>query len=62
MNHYKVGGSIRRLKRVENYLWHGFVEDAIAELNQLTKKTAIVSVKKSLGTSFPCHVINFWQF
>lgn len=39
-NLHKVGGSIRRLKRVENYLWHGFVEDAIAELNQLTKKTA----------------------
>lgn len=36
----KVGGSIRRLKRVENYLWHGFIDDAIAEFNQLTKKPA----------------------
>jgi hypothetical protein len=24
-NLHKVGGSIRRLKRVENYLWHGLV-------------------------------------
>lgn len=39
-NLYKVGGSIRRLKRVENYLWHGFVDDAITEFNQLTKKPA----------------------
>jgi len=39
-NLHKVGGSIRRLKRVENYLWHGFVDDAIAEFNQLAKKTA----------------------
>ncbi|MEO0928551.1 MAG: ISKra4 family transposase [Cyanobacteria bacterium J06643_13] len=39
-NLHKVGGSIRRLKRVENYLWHGFVDDAISEFNQLTKKAA----------------------
>ena len=30
----------KRLKRVENFLWHGLVNDAIAELNQLTKKYA----------------------
>lgn len=39
-NLHKVGGSIRRLKRVENFLWNGFVDDAISEFNQLTKKTA----------------------
>ena len=39
-NLHKVGGSIRRLKRIENYLWQGFVDDAIAELSQLTKKPA----------------------
>ena len=39
-NLHKVGVSIRSLKRVENFLWHGFVDDAIAELNQLTKKPA----------------------
>jgi len=39
-NLHKVGGSIRRLKRVENYLWHGFVDDAIAEFQNLTKKQA----------------------
>lgn len=39
-NLHKVGGSIKRLKRVENYLWHGFVDDAIAEFNQLAKKPA----------------------
>ena len=39
-NLHKVGGSIRRLKRVENYLWHGFIDDAIALINQLTKKPA----------------------
>ncbi len=39
-NLHKVGGSIRRLKRVEKYLWQGFVDDAIAEFDQLTKKQA----------------------
>ncbi len=39
-NLHKVGGSIRRLKRVENYLWHGFVNDAIALFNDLKKKQA----------------------
>jgi hypothetical protein len=39
-NLHKVGGSIRRLKRVENYLWQGFIDDAIALLSQLTKKPA----------------------
>lgn len=39
-NLHKVGGSIRRLKRVENYLWQGFIDNAIAEFDQLTKKQA----------------------
>lgn len=39
-NLHKVGGSIRRLKRVENYLWHGLVDDAIAEFKNLSKKQA----------------------
>jgi len=29
-NLYKVGGSLRRLEAVENLLWHGFVDSAIA--------------------------------
>jgi len=39
-NLHKVGGSIKRLKRVENYLWHGFVDDAIAEFDHIAKKQA----------------------
>lgn len=39
-NLHKVGGSLRRLKRVENYLWQGLVDDAISEFDQLTKKQA----------------------
>ncbi|MEM8720179.1 MAG: hypothetical protein AAGE84_12860 [Cyanobacteria bacterium P01_G01_bin.39] len=39
-NLHKVGGSLGRLKLVENYLWQGFVDDAIAEFNHLNKKQA----------------------
>lgn len=39
-NLHKVGGSNRRLKQVRNLLWHGFVDDAIAQFNELDKKQA----------------------
>jgi hypothetical protein len=39
-NLHKVGGSIRRLKRVENYLWQGLVDDAISVFDDLKKKPA----------------------
>lgn len=34
-NLYKIGGSLKRLKRLEGYLWQGLVEDAVAELRDL---------------------------
>lgn len=34
-NLYKIGGSLKRLKRLEGYLWQGLVEDVIAELRGL---------------------------
>ena len=39
-NLYRVGGSIRRLKKVENYLWQGFVAEAIEEFEGLKNKKA----------------------
>ena len=39
-NLYRVGGSIRRLKKVENYLWQGFVNEAIEEFEGLKNKQA----------------------
>lgn len=39
-NLHKVGGSNRRLKQVRNLLWHGLVDDAIAQFEELTKKQA----------------------
>ena len=38
-NLYRVGGSVRRLRRVENYLWQGLVPEAIAEFDGLKQKT-----------------------
>jgi hypothetical protein len=35
-----VGGSNRRLRQVEKHLWQGFVNDAIAQFNELEKKQA----------------------
>ena len=37
-NLYKVGGSLKRLKAVENLLWHGFIEAAIRQLEGLKSK------------------------
>ncbi|ELS04536.1 Uncharacterized protein family (UPF0236) [Xenococcus sp. PCC 7305] len=39
-NLYRVGGSIRRLKKVEHYLWQGFVKEAIEEFEGLKNKKA----------------------
>ena len=39
-NLYRIGGSIRRLKKVENYLWQGFVNEAIEEFEGLKNKQA----------------------
>ncbi len=39
-NLYRVGGSIRRLRRVENYLWQGLVTEAIGEFDKLENKKA----------------------
>lgn len=36
-NLHKVGGSLKRLAMVENYLWHGWVEQAIAAFDGLNK-------------------------
>jgi hypothetical protein len=37
-NLYKAGGSLKRLKFVENLLWHGAVERAIEQLEGLKSK------------------------
>lgn len=37
-NLYKVGGSLKRLKAVENLLWHGLVEAAMRQFEGLTSK------------------------
>lgn len=39
-NLYKVGGSVKRLKRVESLLWRGKVEEAIELISPLNKKEA----------------------
>ena len=39
-NLYKVGGSLKRLKMVENYLWHGWVEVAIGAFDGLKRRQA----------------------
>jgi len=40
-NLYKVGGSFKRLERVENLLWHGWVDAAIAEFDGLKNRRAV---------------------
>lgn len=40
-NLHKVGGSNQRLRQAKNYLWQGFVDDAIALFDDLNKKQAI---------------------
>lgn len=39
-NLHKVGGSNQRLKKVRKLLWYGFVDDAIAQFEKLSKKQA----------------------
>ena len=39
-NLYRVGGSLRRLRQVENYLWQGLVTEAIEEFEGLKNKKA----------------------
>jgi hypothetical protein len=34
-NLYKIGGSLKRLKRLEGYLWQGLAAEAIAELSSV---------------------------
>ena len=36
-----MGGSLKRLKEVENLLWHGWVNAAIAEFDCLKNKRAV---------------------
>jgi hypothetical protein len=40
-NLYKVGGALKRLASVENLLWHGWVDAAIAEFDGLKNKRAV---------------------
>jgi hypothetical protein len=37
-NLYRVGGSLKRLKRVEKWLWQGLIEEAIAEFTGCNNK------------------------
>lgn len=39
-NLHKVGGSIKRLKAAENFLWHGFIDAALREFEGLKNKRA----------------------
>ena len=39
-NLYKVGGSLKRLQNVENYLWHGWVDSAIGAFDGLQSRQA----------------------
>ncbi len=39
-NLYRVAGSLRRLRRVENYLWQGLIAEAIEEFDELKNKQA----------------------
>lgn len=39
-NLYKVGGCLKRLEGVENYLWHGWVDSAIAAFDGLHSRQA----------------------
>jgi hypothetical protein len=40
-NLYKVGGSLKRIKQAEDFLWTGQIEPAIALFVDLQKKTAV---------------------
>ena len=40
-NLYKVGGSLKRLERAENFLWQGWVEKAMQEFENLKSKKAV---------------------
>jgi hypothetical protein len=40
-NLQKVGGSIKRLKQAETYLWKGNVKSAKALFTELKRKTAV---------------------
>ena len=40
-NLYRVGGSLKRLKRVEGYLWQGWIEEAEQELRPLSSPKAV---------------------
>ncbi len=40
-NLYRVGGSLKRLRKVENLLWKGEVEAGIAEFEGMKKQTAV---------------------
>jgi hypothetical protein len=39
-NLYKVGGSVKRLKKAESFLWHGKIDETIQLISPLTKKQA----------------------
>ncbi len=59
-NLYKVGGSLKRLKTAETYLWQGRVEEASALFVDLKKKSAqnfIKYLKKHLE-----RIVNYQYF
>jgi hypothetical protein len=44
-NLHKVGGSLKRLKRVENYLWMGEIEQALDEF-KTSKRASVVNFQR----------------
>ncbi len=64
-NLHKVGGSIKRLKAAENFLWHGFLDAALREFDGLK-----ASESRSFGTISTNTVVVFlttsaisdWEF
>ena len=40
-NLYRVGGSLKRLKRIEAFLWQGLIEEALAEFELFKNKKVL---------------------
>ena len=47
-NLYKVGGSIKRLKMVANYLWSGEIEQAMSEF-KTSKRSSVINFQRYLN-------------
>jgi hypothetical protein len=56
-NLYKVGGSLKRLEKVEFFLWHGWVDAAIAEFDGLNNQRShnFQSYLKKHRQRIPCY-------